>query len=481
MRRYRSIKLNMILNAIKGLMGVLFPLITFPYISNVLGVENIGKYNFSSSVIGYFSMLAALGIGSYAIREGARIREDMESLNKLANQMFSINVVSTAITYALFVLLLLIVPKFRNYIGLLWILSLVVIFNTMGIEWIYSIYEDYMYITVRSIFFQILSFVLLFLFVKTSADLYVYAGITVISRAGANVLNFFHARKYCKVRFTFHMDMKRHIMPILLLFAMSATVTIYVNSDMVILGFLCNDFTVGIYSVSTKIYGVVKTVVSSVVVVSIPRISSMLGDNDKKNELETTVSDIYGTMMTAAIPIMVGLILLRKEIVLFISGEDYIEAESSLFLLAIAMLCCMGAFFWGQCILIPLKKEKLLCYVTIVSAVTNIMLNFILIPFWKENAAALTTIIAEAITFVWCRQIGKKYIAPKGMGGINIKIMIGCAGIVAVYVCLSHLLEHGNIFMCLTIVGSVVIYGVLELALKNPVVIQIFKKVLKRC
>ena len=59
-------KKNMLLNAIKGIMSLMFPLITFPYISRVLGVENIGRVNFSNSVVSYFILLGGFGITSYA-------------------------------------------------------------------------------------------------------------------------------------------------------------------------------------------------------------------------------------------------------------------------------------------------------------------------------------------------------------------------------------------------------------------------------
>ena len=158
----KSIKVNMILNAIKGLMSIFFPLISFPYVSKVLGVDNIGRYNFANSIISYFILLAGLGINTYAIREGARLREKENEFKQFANEMFSINILSTIISYVLFALLLIIVPKFQCYKTLLIILSLQIIFKTIGIEWIYSIYEDYAYITLRSIIFQIISLILLF-------------------------------------------------------------------------------------------------------------------------------------------------------------------------------------------------------------------------------------------------------------------------------------------------------------------------------
>ena len=72
----------MVLNAIKGIMGVIFPLITFPYVSKILGVNALGEYNFASSIVSYILLLARLRINSYAIREGARIRENKEEFSR---------------------------------------------------------------------------------------------------------------------------------------------------------------------------------------------------------------------------------------------------------------------------------------------------------------------------------------------------------------------------------------------------------------
>ena len=48
----KSLSLNAAMSAFKTLMNIIFPLITFPYASNVLQVENLGKVNFASSVCG---------------------------------------------------------------------------------------------------------------------------------------------------------------------------------------------------------------------------------------------------------------------------------------------------------------------------------------------------------------------------------------------------------------------------------------------
>ena len=60
----------------------------------MLGVENIGIYNFSTSVVSYFTLLAGLGINTYAIREGARYRNNKEDISEFCSEVFSINLIN---------------------------------------------------------------------------------------------------------------------------------------------------------------------------------------------------------------------------------------------------------------------------------------------------------------------------------------------------------------------------------------------------
>lgn len=464
-----SLKVNMVLNSIRGVMSVLFPLITFPYVSRILGVENIGKYNFADSVIGYFSLFAGLGISTYAIREGARIRDNPVAFRQIANEVFTINTLSTVVSYGALLLTVAAVPKFAAYRELLLIFSLQVAFAVLAVEWIYSIYEDYLYITLRSIAFQVLSLVCLFLFVRDSGDVCIYAAVTVVSRVGAYFLNFWHARKYGGVGLTRHISWRRHMKPVLVLFAMSATTTLYVSSDVTILGFLCGDYSVGIYSVSTKVYGVVKGLLSSVLVVSIPRISALLGKGDQKG-VEAVASDIYRTLISFLLPAMVGIVVLRREIILILADETYLAAVPSLVLLVAALLFCMGAWFWGQGILVPYQREGIPFKATVASALLNVSLNFLLIPLWQEKAAALTTALSEGLVFFWCAWEGGKLVKLSGIAATAGKACVGCGCIYGVVVLLRQA-QLGLVPHTVLSVGlSVIVYLAVEVLLKNEAV-----------
>ena len=123
MKKIRSVKTNMLLNSIRGALGVLFPITTFPYVSRVLGVEVLGKYNFSQSVVSYFILIAGLGVTNYATRTGAQYRKDSEKYDIFASQVFSINVISTLISYLILIISILAIPKLQEYAILICILS----------------------------------------------------------------------------------------------------------------------------------------------------------------------------------------------------------------------------------------------------------------------------------------------------------------------------------------------------------------------
>ena len=188
----KSLGLNAFLNGLRSVLNLIFPLITFPYISRVLSVNGIGIYNFSNTYIGYFILIAGLGIATYAVREGAKYRDNKEQIEEFSSEVFSINILATVIAYILLLLSLVIFKNLNNYVACILIFSIQILFTTLGTEWIYTIYQDYTYITIRSIIFKILSIILLFIFVKRPSDYLIYAAITVLASVGSNFLNFVH-------------------------------------------------------------------------------------------------------------------------------------------------------------------------------------------------------------------------------------------------------------------------------------------------
>lgn len=396
----KSLKINAALNAVKQVCMILFPMITFPYASRVLGVDNYGKVNFGLSIVSYIALIAALGITNYSIREGARLRSDEEKIQKFIKEIFTLNVYSTIFAYIILFLLLLFWKHLTSYGTLIIVQSTAVFFTTLGVDWVNSIYEDYLYITLRYISCQVIAVILMFLLVKNPQDFILYSFVSTSSTILANIWNVFHIKKYnVRLMLVPFKDIKKHMGPVIILFGSAVASLIYISSDVTILGILSSDKRVGYYSVSVKIYTLIKQVVNAVLVVAIPRFSHELSKGNREG-VNKQLGQLQDFLIVMIGPIATGLFLLSRDIIVLFAGEEYTAAYSSLRILSLAILFATLANFYINVIMIPFKKEKVILFATIVSAVANIILNFVFIPALNEDGAASATVIAELIMLI---------------------------------------------------------------------------------
>lgn len=478
----KSLKLNAFLNSLRSLLSVIFPLITFPYVSRVLSVNGIGKYNFSSSIVSYFTLIAALGISTYAVREGAKYRDNKLKMDQFANEVFTINVFSAIIAYALLFLCLIIFTRLHSYLACILIYSIQIGFSVISVDWLFTIYEDFAYITIRSIVFQILSVILLFVFVRHSNDYLNYAAITVFSAVGSNILNFFRAEREHRIRLIFHFNWKKHMGPIMILFAANVASLIYVSSDITLLGLMKNNYIVGIYSISSRVYAIVKNVLSAMLLVTVPRLAMLYGKR-RFSKYKNLLERLTNLLVLLTLPAMIGLIMLSKQVILIIAGNHFLRSIISLRILTIAYIFAILAWILSDCVLIPAKREKCVLYSMTISAILNIVFNILFIPFLAENAAALSTVLSELSMFItnyyFAKDIVKDVFISKKLFNTFITSLIGCIGIALICMIVNNVFHSLIVTTILSILLSVVVYGLILIAFKNAYALSIVKQIIR--
>lgn len=477
----KSLGLNAFLNGMRSVLNLIFPLITFPYISRVLSVSGIGIYNFSNTYVSYFILIAGLGIATYAVREGAKYRNQKEKIEEFTSQVFSINIIATIVAYLLLFLSLVIFKNLNNYVTCILIFSLQILFTTLGTEWVYTIYEDYAYITIRSIAFKILSIILLFILVRKSSDYLWYATITVLAGVGSNILNFVHAKSFINIRLTLNTNWRYHLKPILVIFASAVAVTIYVSSDTTILGILKNDYAVGIYSTSVKIYQIAQGLLSAILTVTIPRLAMLWGQK-RRSEYNDVLTRVINTLGILVLPASVGLIMLSREVVLIIAGHKFLSSVNSLRIITWAIIFSIFAWIFSDCVLIPAKRESKVLRNTLITAAINVILNFILIPSMSYDGTSLSTVIAEFSVMIMngysCRDIIKPIIFKKDTLKNLFESIIGCVGIVIVCLLCQwgwHSMIWRTVF---SVILSVPMYVAILVLLGNEIAISMLNNVL---
>ncbi len=467
----RSLRVNSILNVVKSLLRIAFPMLTLPYISRVLNVSNIGKYNFAVTYVSYFAYIAQLGISSYGIRTGAALRDNKDDIENFISEVFTINIISTVTAYTFLFLSLVFIDSLQKYILLICISSITIFFTTIGMEWVFSIFEDYIFTTIRSVVFQILSFILLFVFVKDESDIYWYCFLTVFSSVGSNIFNILYSRRYCKISLKLNHSVVKHIKPILYIFASDIAVFLYVNSDITMLGLLAGDSYVGFYSLSTKIYSGMKVLLSALIVVTIPRLSNLIGKG-KIKEYKVLLARLFETLMTFMMPLSVLFFTMGTEIVYIVGGDKYNEAICSMKLLCVAIVFCELSYVYTQCILMPLQKEKHLMTITFVSALINILLNIVIIPGFKQNGAAVTTIIAELSVYIMARSLTNTCVSFKDSKSLILKILIGCVAVVISCNIIKEYVYNPFAIIMYCGIASVFVYTGVEIVLQNHIILR---------
>lgn len=474
-----SIKLNAVFNVAKTFLRLFFPLITFPYASRILLPEGIGMVTFASSIVDFFIIIATLGISVYGIRETAKVRDNKEELSKVTKEIFTINVISTVVAYALLFSAIFIVPKLAGYRSLLILISAKILFVALGLEWLFSGLENYRYITIRAFVFQIISVALLFLFVKSQDDYLIYASIAVISNVGSNVCNWVYSKKFIDFSIVKKLDLSKHIKPIFVLFAMAAIANIYVVLDVTLLGFICGDREVGIYTTATKINRIVVQLVIAVGYVILPRLSYYLKNGDEKG-FRDLVHKNFDVLFLFSVPAMIGLCILGYPAILAFSGKEFLDSVPVMqFLTPIVIITSMGSVIGTQTF-VPMGRENLCLYGLTIGVITNILLNLILVPLYQVWGAAIATLVSQSVLSGVLLFWGRKIVDLKQVGRYFLLYLFNASVMgILVYICIRFIpgmwLSTG-----IAIFTGLLVYGIMLILEKNRFVMDFLKAIQRR-
>lgn len=421
------------MNALLNVSAFIFPLISFPYVSRVLGPAGTGNVSFAISFVTYFDMFAQLGIPSYGIRACARVRDDKKELRRVVTELLTINLITSLIVYTVLFSVVFAVPSLRADKGLYIICSLMIILNSIGMNWLFQALEKYTYITVRSVVFKLLSVIGMFLLIRSSDDYLIYAALTVLAGWASNILNLIYAGKLISLETDRNqLDYRRHIKAIGVFFAMTCATTVYLNLDNVMLGFISGKTEVGYYSASVRIKTLLVNFVTSLGTVLLPRLSYYV-ENKKIDEFRRISGKALHFVLLVSIPLVVYFILFASPVILLLAGNQY---EASILPMQIIMptLLLIGITnILGIQILVPLGLEKYVLYSEIGGAIVDLILNAVFIPLYGAAGAALGTLAAEAavliIQYIKLRRIDS---LPSSGAGITLLIFAACiSGVVS--------------------------------------------------
>ena len=474
----KSLKHNFFMYFLRLFSGFGFTIFIFPYIARKLGAEGIGRIQYIEIIVSYFILFINLGVADYGKREVAICRDNSKRLNDIVNDLLTILYITTALGVLVYLFFICFFVQDKVNSKLLYIYFVSMILNMFNVEWFYVGMENQEYITKRNIILKIFSAILIFLFVKTSEDIYFYAGILVLATTGSNIYNFFNLRKYVSLKIKKYKDIKRHFRRLFYIFFSAIALSISYNLDSLMIGKMVGDTELGYYSLAGK-FGRMPLVLGTVVITILaPRLTNLLGQNNKKMYYKLWKSGI-DVIFIFYIPLTVGMYLLSKPLVLIIGGVNFIEAVPMFRLFSI-YITIMGFACLTGVTLDTHSRDKEYSISVIIGSSLNFLFNIFFIMKIGAIGAVIATLITEIVAIlvriVLCKDIFKKL----KLIDLNMLKLIGASIIMGgVVFYIERIIQ--NIFLKVgisTIVGAIV-YGIVLVILKERVVLQVISKLKK--
>ena len=397
-----SLTINFILNSFIAFFSMLFPILSFPYVSRILHPEYVGRVSFAESLVTYFLLFSQMGIPTYGTREIAKARSDRNKLIKLTSQLFLINFSMAICSYIVLILASCMVPRLHEDQLLYLIMGLSLFMNAMSMDWLYKGLEEYGVLAKRSFGLKLLSLLSIFLLIHKQEDYLMYGFLYMLAAYGAGILNFRATYRdllrgnirFDKVKSDIKEAFHRHLSHIAVFFAMTCATTIYTHLDTVMVGAISGNTELGYYNAAVKIKTLLVAITTSLGIVLVPRITNCIMER-KAEALRRYIRITFLFTVTFSLLSLIFFECFTTRSILLLSGQEFMPAVPAMKVIMLTVPLIGFSSLTGLEILVPFHKEKIVLYSEVFGAAVDFVMNLMLIPKYGSVGAAVGTVIAE--------------------------------------------------------------------------------------
>ncbi len=469
-----SIKKNYYYNLFYQILSIILPIITTPYISRVFTANEIGVNAYTASIAQYFILLSSLGVGLYANKVIARVKDEQSKIDKYFWAIFFAKSLTTAISLIMYAIVVVFVIGENEFIYFLQAINIISI--AFDISWLFIGLEQFKNVVMRNTMVRLSSVVCILLFVKDVNDLGKYIFILAASNLIGMLVMWIYVPKFVS-KFYFEPEfILKQIKPLLKLFIPQVISMVYSVLDKTMLGIFSTQEQVGFYDQSQKIIKILQTVITSLTTVMIPRISYLLANNNHE-EVRRYMEKTFKYMSYLAFPITFGLFAVAEDFSVWFFGSAFWEVGPVLKLNAFVIIAVSCGYLIGLQYLIPSGREKELSLSYTLAAVLNFVLNLFMLKRFGAIGAVISTIVAEfAVAIVQFFFVRKELDVLKMLRGCT-KSLIAC--IIMVLVISPISLKSLFITTIIKAVVGMIVYFSVMFILKSDIQKEVIKTVLK--
>lgn len=477
----KSLFKNSIYKSLLSIANIAIPIIIGPYITKLLDVDLYGAYNKVYAEFQIFLIFATFGIYTYGVKEISKIRNDEGKLQELFSNLFTISIITNVIVGIIYVLYSVFTSSgITTSIYLLFIIQIVA--NIFYVEFLNEAFENYKFITIKTVVVKIIYLILLLLFVKKPDDIIIYTIVICFTVFLNNIISYIYIKR--KIKFSFKkIHIKQYIKPLLLVLIITNVEILYSQLDRIMLGKFTSDVAVTEYYIPYYLISMLASIPYSIINVSIPRLSYVVETESKERYqemLKTTVS----SLLFIIVPMCFGVAVLSKEIIFMYAGDKYNNISGILVLACIIRIIISIESVMTNLVLYVNNKEKKLIKFTFIFGVVNLVLNTILVLFkvLTPFTAMFTTGIAELLLST------TEYLYIKKKLKINISLFtknnIIYLLLASTFIIIAYVVNLMNLAfllkVCIIVMVSIVVYVGVLMLLKDQNIEMLKNKLIKK-
>lgn len=455
-----SIKKNLIYKSILTIANPILGIVTFPYISRVLGVEYLGLVNFVDNTISYFLLFASMGISTIGVRAIASSKNNQSELNSVFSNILGLNIVFTLFVLIIYNLALITIPKFNANIELFLIGNAKILFTALLIEWFYSGIENFKFITIRTLIIRLLYVVLLFIVIKRPEDYILYFILTTAIIVVNSIVNLLHSFNFVRINFN-ELFRCTFLKENLLIGIYSIMTSMYLTFNVMFLGLATNNIEVGYYTSAFKLYNLILSIFTAFTSVMLPRMSSLISNNDF-TRFNLYIKKSLESVALLSFPIILCGALLAPEIIDLICGSGYEGAIYPMRIIMPSIIFVAISQVLAIQVLMPIKKDNILLKTSLCGAFVSIILNITLVPYFGSIGSSFVLLLSElTVTTIYILYISKKRILKIPWNRFIKSLMTSLPCAIICIVC-KNLISSSYLTIIISIIFSVLIYWLMN-------------------
>lgn len=378
----------------------LLPLITFPYLIRVLGIEHFGLLSFATAIVAYFSIFVDYGFNLTATKEISIHREDIEKIYEIFSSVMIIKMILLTISYIVLFIIILYFEKLSKNWGIYVATSGIIAGQAIFPIWFFQGMEKMKYITYLSVISRVIFTATIFLVIKNEGDYYMVPILVSLSSILTGLLSLTIIMRKFKIKFRLQpiSTLKLHQKKAHHIFLSNISVALYTMTTIVLLGFFTNNTVVGYYSIADKLIFAIKQLIAPLSQALYPYICKKILTS--KDMAINIVKSLSIALIPLGVIATIVLFLFSEQILLLVFGSKALVSLQVFRILSLIPLLVVIDTLLGSLLMLAFDKNKEYSSIIISAGIISLMLNLLLIPLYQEIGAAVSVLLVEIyITF----------------------------------------------------------------------------------